>query len=196
VPKASPRGRHDSRVPRPRTLPPIILPVRWEAMTTRPVAEPAMSAIEAITLAGLDGVSRSRRGVRLEPGACGAGIDRTEEGLGDRNEITERRRPTLSRVRISRSRSESKRAMNRGADPRFLHRAERMRAGRLNGALQIRIEHPTAGAETAVIVFGPTQDPAMAAAGAPASGATIAIHSGPSARVRRSSPCPRNGSRR
>lgn len=61
--------------------------------------------------------------------------------------------------------NESKRGMNRPVDPRFLRLAALMREGQLNGALQIRIDRPTEGGETAVIVFGPSKDPAMVAAG-------------------------------
>jgi hypothetical protein len=61
--------------------------------------------------------------------------------------------------------NESKRGMQRAADPRFLRLASLMRAGQLSGGLQIRVERPASGAETSVIVFGPSKDPEVAAMG-------------------------------
>jgi len=62
--------------------------------------------------------------------------------------------------------NESKRGVQRPADPRFTRLTALMREGQLSGALQFRIERPKTGPETAVILFGPSQDPQVAAKGA------------------------------
>ena len=40
-----------------------------------------------------------------------------------------------------------------------------MREGQLAGAIQIRIERPKDGAESSVLIFGPSKDPQLAARG-------------------------------
>src|SRR5437867_2050723 len=53
----------------------------------------------------------------------------------------------------------------RPADPKFTRLVELMREGQLAGAIQIRIERPRDGAESSVLVFGPSKDPQLAARG-------------------------------
>jgi len=55
--------------------------------------------------------------------------------------------------------------LRRPADPKFTRLVELMREGQLAGAIQIRIERPKDGAESSVLVFGPSQDPQVAAKG-------------------------------
>src|SRR5271167_4427116 len=53
--------------------------------------------------------------------------------------------------------------LRRPADPKFTRLVQLMREGQLAGAIQIRIEQPKGGAESSVLVFGPSQDPQIAA---------------------------------
>jgi hypothetical protein len=53
--------------------------------------------------------------------------------------------------------------MKRAADPRFTRLGVLLRDAQLAGAVQVRIDRPTAGGETSLIVFGPSQDPALLA---------------------------------
>jgi len=53
--------------------------------------------------------------------------------------------------------------LKRPADPRFGRLVELIREAQRAGALQIRIEHPKEGAESSVLVFGPSKDPDIAA---------------------------------
>ena len=55
--------------------------------------------------------------------------------------------------------------LRRPADPKFTRLIELMREGQLAGAIQIRIERSKAGAESSVLIFGPSKDPALAARG-------------------------------
>src|SRR5277367_212942 len=55
--------------------------------------------------------------------------------------------------------------LRRPADPRFTRLVQLIREGQLAGAIQIRIEQPKGGAESSVLVFGPSQDPQIAAKG-------------------------------
>jgi hypothetical protein len=55
--------------------------------------------------------------------------------------------------------------LRRPADPRFTRLVQLIREGQLAGAIQIRIEQPKRGAESSVLVFGPSQDPQIAAKG-------------------------------
>ena len=50
--------------------------------------------------------------------------------------------------------------LRRPADPKFTRLVELMREGQLAGAIQIRIERPKDGAESSVLIFGPSKDPA------------------------------------
>jgi hypothetical protein len=58
--------------------------------------------------------------------------------------------------------SESNR-LRRPADPKFTRLVELVREGQLAGAIQIRIERPKDGAESSVVIFGPSKDPQLAA---------------------------------
>ncbi|HWX35263.1 MAG TPA: hypothetical protein VNZ53_48565 [Steroidobacteraceae bacterium] len=55
--------------------------------------------------------------------------------------------------------------LRRAADPKFTRLVELMREGQLAGAIQIRIERPKDGAESFVLIFGPSKDPQLAARG-------------------------------
>ena len=55
--------------------------------------------------------------------------------------------------------------LRRPADPKFTRLVELMREGQLAGAIQIRIERPKDGAESSVLIFGPSKDPQLAARG-------------------------------
>lgn len=55
--------------------------------------------------------------------------------------------------------------LKRPADPEFLRLVELMREAQLNGTLQIRVERSTQGAQSTVIVFGPSKDAEVAAKG-------------------------------
>jgi hypothetical protein len=55
--------------------------------------------------------------------------------------------------------------LQRPADPKFSRLVELMREGQLAGAIQIRIEHAKGGAESSVLIFGPSKDPQVAARG-------------------------------
>jgi hypothetical protein len=55
--------------------------------------------------------------------------------------------------------------LRRPADPKFTRLVELMREGQLAGAIQIRIERSKAGAESSVLIFGPSKDPALAVRG-------------------------------
>jgi hypothetical protein len=55
--------------------------------------------------------------------------------------------------------------LGRPADPNFTRLVELMREGQLAGAIQIRIERPKEGAESSVLIFGPSKDPQLAARG-------------------------------
>jgi hypothetical protein len=55
--------------------------------------------------------------------------------------------------------------LRRPADPKFTRLVELMREGQLAGAIQIRIERPKEGAESSVLIFGPSKDPQLAARG-------------------------------
>jgi hypothetical protein len=55
--------------------------------------------------------------------------------------------------------------LRRPADPRFTRLVQLVREGQLVGAIQIRIERPKDSAESSVLVFGPSQDPEIAAKG-------------------------------
>src|SRR5215471_18006863 len=52
--------------------------------------------------------------------------------------------------------------LRRPADPRFTRLVELIREGQLAGAIQIRIERPKDGAESSVLIFGPSKDPELA----------------------------------
>ncbi len=55
--------------------------------------------------------------------------------------------------------------LRRPADPKFTRLVELMREGQLAGAIQIRIERPKDGAESSLLIFGPSKDPQLAARG-------------------------------
>jgi hypothetical protein len=55
--------------------------------------------------------------------------------------------------------------LRRPADPKFTRLVELLREGQLAGAIQIRIERPKGGAESSVLIFGPSKDPQLAAKG-------------------------------
>ena len=55
--------------------------------------------------------------------------------------------------------------LKRLADPKFTRLVELMREGQLAGAIQIRINPPKDGAESSVLIFGPSRDPQLAARG-------------------------------
>jgi hypothetical protein len=55
--------------------------------------------------------------------------------------------------------------LRRPADPQFTRLVELMREGQLAGAIQIRIEQSKGGAESSVLIFGPSKDPQLAARG-------------------------------
>ena len=52
--------------------------------------------------------------------------------------------------------------LRRPADPKFTRLVELIREGQLAGAIQIRIERPKDGAESSVLIFGPSKDPELA----------------------------------
>ena len=52
--------------------------------------------------------------------------------------------------------------LRRPADPKFTRLVELIREGQLAGAIQIRIERPKDGAESSVLIFGPSKDPDLA----------------------------------
>src|SRR6516165_5909469 len=49
--------------------------------------------------------------------------------------------------------------LKRPADPKFTRFVALLREGQLAGAIQIRIERPKGGAESSVLIFGPSKDP-------------------------------------
>lgn len=55
--------------------------------------------------------------------------------------------------------------LGRPAEPEFVRLAQLLRDGQLEGALQIRIGQSRQGGESAVMVFGPSKDPTIAAQG-------------------------------
>ena len=55
--------------------------------------------------------------------------------------------------------------LRRPADPKFTRLVELLREGQLAGAIQIRIERPKDGAESSVLIFGPSRDPQLAEKG-------------------------------
>ena len=55
--------------------------------------------------------------------------------------------------------------LRRSADPKFIRLVELIREGQLADAIQIRIEHPKEGAESSVLIFGPSKDAQLAAKG-------------------------------
>ncbi len=55
--------------------------------------------------------------------------------------------------------------LRRPADPKFTRLVELMREGQLAGAIQIRIERAKNGAESSLLIFGPSKDPQLAARG-------------------------------
>jgi hypothetical protein len=55
--------------------------------------------------------------------------------------------------------------LKRPADPKFTRLVALLREGQLAGAIQIRIERPKGGAESSVLIFGPSKDPELAAKG-------------------------------
>jgi hypothetical protein len=55
--------------------------------------------------------------------------------------------------------------LRRSADPKFARLVELLREGQLAGAIQIRIEGGKGGAESSVLIFGPSKDPELAAKG-------------------------------
>lgn len=55
--------------------------------------------------------------------------------------------------------------LRRPADQNFTRLVELMREGQLAGAIQIRIERPKDGAESSVLIFGPSKDPQLSARG-------------------------------
>jgi hypothetical protein len=59
--------------------------------------------------------------------------------------------------------NESRRAMKREVDPRFARLVELMQELQLAGGVESRIERPKEGGESALIVFGTSQDPEIAA---------------------------------
>ena len=52
--------------------------------------------------------------------------------------------------------------LRRPADQKFTRLVELIREGQLAGAIQIRIERPKDGAESSVLIFGPSKDPELA----------------------------------
>jgi hypothetical protein len=52
--------------------------------------------------------------------------------------------------------------LSRPADPKFTRLVDLMREGQLAGAIQIRIERPKDGAESSLLIFGPSRDPELA----------------------------------
>ena len=52
--------------------------------------------------------------------------------------------------------------LRRPADPKFTRLVELIREGQLAGAIQIRIERPKDGAQSSVLIFGPSKDPELA----------------------------------
>jgi hypothetical protein len=59
--------------------------------------------------------------------------------------------------------NESRRGMKRSAEPEFVRLGALIRDLQLAGELQVRIERGKDGAETSLIVFGPSKDPELAA---------------------------------
>ena len=55
--------------------------------------------------------------------------------------------------------------LRRPADPKFARLVELIREGQLAGAIQIRIQRPKEGAESSVLIFGPSKDPQLAERG-------------------------------
>jgi len=55
--------------------------------------------------------------------------------------------------------------LRRPADQKFIRLVELIREGQIAGAIQIRIERPKDGAESSVLIFGPSKDPQIAAKG-------------------------------
>jgi hypothetical protein len=55
--------------------------------------------------------------------------------------------------------------LNRPADPGFTRLVQLMQEAQLAGALQFRIQHPDEPAESSVLVFGPSEEPQIAAKG-------------------------------
>jgi len=55
--------------------------------------------------------------------------------------------------------------LRRSADQRFTRLVELIREGQLAGTIQIRVERPKDGAESSVLIFGPSKDPMLAAKG-------------------------------
>ena len=55
--------------------------------------------------------------------------------------------------------------LRRPADQKFTRLVELIRESQLAGAVQIRIERPKDGAESSVLIFGPSKDPQIAAKG-------------------------------
>jgi hypothetical protein len=55
--------------------------------------------------------------------------------------------------------------LKRPADPKFTRLVALLREGQLAGAIQIRIERSKGGAESSVLIFGPSKDPELAAKG-------------------------------
>jgi len=55
--------------------------------------------------------------------------------------------------------------LRRLVDPKFTRLVELIEEGQLAGAIQIRIEPSKSGAESSVLVFGPSKDPELAAKG-------------------------------
>jgi predicted small lipoprotein YifL len=56
--------------------------------------------------------------------------------------------------------------LRRPADQKFTRLVELLREGQLAGTIQIRIERPKDGAESSVLIFGPSKNPQFAAKGA------------------------------
>ena len=55
--------------------------------------------------------------------------------------------------------------LRRPTDPKFTRLVELMQEGQLASTIQIRIEPSKSGAESSVLVFGPSKDPELAARG-------------------------------
>jgi hypothetical protein len=55
--------------------------------------------------------------------------------------------------------------LRRQTDPKFTRLLDLIREGQLAGAIQIRIERPKDGSESSVLIFGPSNDPQLAARG-------------------------------
>jgi hypothetical protein len=55
--------------------------------------------------------------------------------------------------------------LRRPADPKFTRLIELIREGQLAGAIQIRIERPKDGAESSLLIFGPSKEPMIAEKG-------------------------------